>query len=159
MPSLPGCVPWHDERSLNSPRGPLLNQASPHLLLFGASGSIGAAIAAAAAERGWQVTGVARNFPAGLSIDPLSPAFTPELLRASTPYTAACWAQGANTNDTVYNLDLPRHMEIYQANVAYILVTLQALLAAELLAPASRLCVISSIWQNLARQSKLTYCV
>ena len=59
----------------------------------------------------------------------------------------------------MYNLDLPRHMEIYQANVAYILVTLQALLAAELLAPASRLCVVSSIWQNLARQSKLSYCV
>ena len=159
MPSFPGCVPPQDERSPNSPRGPLLNKASPHLLLFGASGAIGAAISSAATEKGWQVTGAARNFPAGLSIDPLSPAFTPELLRASTPYTAVCWAQGANTNDTVYNLDLPRHMEIYQANVAYILVTLQALLAAELLVPASRLCVISSIWQNLARQSKLSYCV
>jgi NAD(P)-dependent dehydrogenase (short-subunit alcohol dehydrogenase family) len=50
-------------------------------------------------------------------------------------------------------------MELYAANVAYILVTLKALLSAGLVAPATRMCVISSIWQRLARQSKLSYCV
>ena len=50
-------------------------------------------------------------------------------------------------------------MAIYQANVAYILVTLKALLSASLLAPSSRLCIISSIWQKLARQNKLSYTV
>ncbi len=132
----------------------------PHLLVFGASGAIGSAIAAAARAQGWRVTGIARTpAPHILAIDPLSAAFDPASLKAARPYTAVCWAQGANTNDTIYNVDLDRHMTIYHANVVYILITLKALLAEDLLAPASRLCIISSIWQNLARQSKLSYCV
>jgi NAD(P)-dependent dehydrogenase (short-subunit alcohol dehydrogenase family) len=75
------------------------------------------------------------------------------------PYTAVCWAQGANLNDSVHTFDRDKHLDLYEANVVYILVTLKALLDAELLAPAARLCVISSIWQNLARQQKLSYCV
>jgi NAD(P)-dependent dehydrogenase (short-subunit alcohol dehydrogenase family) len=140
-----------------------------HLLVFGASGAIGHAISLAALARGWTVTGVARSIPeralegcdqvAYLAVNPLSNSFDPNHLRTATPYTAVCWAQGANLNDTVFNVDLEKHLEIYSANVAYILVTLKALLEHRLLAPASRMCVISSIWQNLARQSKLSYCV
>ncbi len=85
--------------------------------------------------------------------------FDPHQLRGEQPYTSACWAQGANCNDSIYNVDLEQHMALYQANVAYILVTLKALLDHTLLAPSARLCVISSIWQNLARQSKLSYCI
>lgn len=136
-------------------------QVKPHLLVFGASGAIGEAIAEAAEKRGWQVTGAARTASArtGLAIDPMSTDFNAEVLRPATPYTAVCWAQGANCNDTVYNVDMERHMELYAANVAYILVTMKALLTGGMLAPATRMCVISSIWQNLARQTKLSYCV
>ncbi len=137
-----------------------------HLLVFGATGAIGRAVAETALARGWRVTGVARTIAQGwltdadaLALDPLAAEFKPAKLQTETAYTAVCWAQGANCNDSVYDLDLPRHMDLYAANVAYILVTLQALLAGGLLAPASRLCVISSIWQNLARQNKLSYCV
>ncbi len=134
-----------------------------HLLVFGATGAIGYAVAQAALARGWAVTGASRNISAGwlagadsLAIDPLSGTFS---LQAEMPYTAVCWAQGANCNDSVYNVDLPRHRELYAANVEYILITLQALLTGDLLAPGSRLCIISSIWQKLARQNKLSYCV
>ena len=134
-----------------------------HLLVFGATGAIGYAIAEAALARGWEVTGASRSIAEGwlagaeaLAVDPLSGKFS---LRSETAYTAVCWAQGANCNDSAYDLDLPRHRALYAANVEYILITLQALLAGSLLAPASRLCVISSIWQNLARQNKLSYCV
>jgi hypothetical protein len=143
----------------------LASDAPTHLLVFGASGAIGHAIASAAVEKGWRVTGVARSVQAasdgvrGITADPMSAGFGAESLRGKTPYTAVCWAQGANCNDTVYNVDLDRHMEIYQANVAYILVTLKALLGGNMIAPATRMCVISSIWQNMARQSKLSYCV
>ncbi len=141
--------------------------ATPHhLLVFGATGAIGHAIVSAAGTRGWQVTGVTRSLPeqavAGLQsivADPTSDSFQPDKLRSTTPYTAVCWAQGANLNDSVYNVDLEKHLEIYTANVAYILVTLKALLEHNLIAPATRMCVISSIWQNLARQSKLSYCI
>ena len=56
-------------------------------------------------------------------------------------------------------MDADRHMEIYRANCVYILATLQKLLRQDLLTKPARLCVISSIWQNLARQTKLSYCM
>jgi NAD(P)-dependent dehydrogenase (short-subunit alcohol dehydrogenase family) len=94
-----------------------------------------------------------------LALDPLANNFSTSQLTAGAPYTSICWAQGANVNDSIYNVDVAKHLEIYSANCLYILVTLRALLEHKLLAPASRLCIISSIWQNLARQSKLSYCV
>ena len=94
-----------------------------------------------------------------IALDPLDPEFSSSKLEPNAPYTSVCWAQGANLNDSIYDVSLDRHMEIYKANVLYILVTLRGLLTAKLLQPASRLCVISSIWQNLARQSKLSYCI
>jgi 3-oxoacyl-[acyl-carrier protein] reductase len=141
-------------------------EPSPHLLVFGATGAIGSAVSSAALARGWRVTAVSRSHPEStpeglnhLTLDPLAKTFNPERLRTEIPYTAICWAQGANLNDSVYTVDLDKHLEIYNANVAYILVTLKALLEFHLVAPATRMCVISSIWQNLARQSKLSYCI
>jgi hypothetical protein len=69
------------------------------------------------------------------------------------------WAQGTNCSDDIETFDLAVHQEMYAANVTYILVSLQELLRHGLLAPGARLCVISSIWQNIARQRKLSYCV
>ena len=48
---------------------------------------------------------------------------------------------------------------MYEANVTFILITLQTLLNHNLLKNDARLCVISSIWQNIARQKKLSYCI
>jgi 3-oxoacyl-[acyl-carrier protein] reductase len=143
-----------------------LMESEQHLLVFGASGAIGSAVVSSARQRGWRVTAAARTPPEAplpsvhyLAIDPLRGDFAASHLSPSTPYTSVCWAQGSNTNDSVYNLDLAAHRQIYEANCTYILVTLQALLQGVFLAPASRLCIISSIWQNLARQSKLSYCM
>lgn len=47
---------------------------------------------------------------------------------------------------------------MYRSNCLFILATLKVLLEHQLLEPASRLCVISSIWQQRARQNKLSYC-
>ena len=137
-----------------------------HLLVFGASGAIGQAICEAALTRGWRITGVARSMDAPmaegcerLALNPTGSHFDGRHLRGEQPYTGVCWAQGANHNDSVYNVDANQHIALYQANVVYILVTLKALLEQKLLAPGARLCIISSIWQNLARQSKLSYCI
>ncbi len=139
----------------------------PHrLLVFGASGAIGGAIAQSALQRQWHVTGVTRTLAAsaegGLSslvFDPFAPDADPDIFREQEPFDAVCWAQGANTNDSVYDVDLDRHAEIYRANCTYILATSQLLLRLDKLRAPARLCIISSIWQNLARQSKLTYCM
>lgn len=96
------------------------------------------------------------------ALDPLSSSFQPGDLAACSidaPYTSVCWAQGVNINDSVDYVTLQKHLEIYVANCAYIIVTLQALLDQNLMAAGSRFCIISPIWQNLARQSKLSYCM
>ena len=143
-----------------------MTEVNQHLLVFGATGTIGSAVCEMAADAGWRVTGVVRNpvtppSPAiqYLVADPLSTSFEPQSLAAGTPYTAVCWAQGMNTTDSVRSLDRTKHLELYNANCVFILATMQALLTDNLLAPASRLCIISSIWQNLARQNKLSYCM
>ena len=141
-------------------------KGSEHLLLFGASGTIGSAILEKALIKGWQVTAVSRHKPrivpavaSWIETDPLDAAFSANDLNASEPYTSVCWAQGANGNDSIYSVKIEDHLAIYRANCVYILITLQALLAGSFLERGSRLCIISSIWQNLARQSKLSYCM
>jgi NAD(P)-dependent dehydrogenase (short-subunit alcohol dehydrogenase family) len=145
-----------------------MTDGGERLLLFGASGAIGGAILGAAVARGWQVTAVSRRGAAGadanegvrwIAADPLKAVFSAEALASAGPYTSVCWAQGANLNDSVYDVSVESHLAIYHANCTYILVTLQALLAGGLLGRGSRLCVISSIWQELARQNKLSYCM
>lgn len=138
--------------------------SSYRFLVFGATGAIGGAIVEHASARGWQVTGVARTRPTQiaegvefLAYDPATA--TDEAFAALEPFDAVCWSQGANLNDSVSTVDVAKHMEIYQANCVYILSTLQALLRLGKLRAPAKLCVISSIWQNLARQNKLTYCM
>jgi 3-oxoacyl-[acyl-carrier protein] reductase len=135
-----------------------MRAAREHLLLFGGTGAIGTAIATYAEQRGWRVTAVSRSGP-GLNYDPFNEASTFEPIAAEAPFTAVCWAQGANAGDSVYDVDLDRHMEIYRANCVYVLKTLRLLLSNHMLAKPARFCVISSIWQNLARQTKLSYCM
>lgn len=134
------------------------------LLLFGATGAIGRAIAETFGATGWLVTGVSRS--AGRSDDNIAEWICTDLSRdivdfavldRGGPYDAACWAQGANLNDSVYDVDLKAHLDLYRANCVYILNSLKLLLDRRLLAKPARLCVISSIWQESARQNKLSY--
>ena len=80
-------------------------------------------------------------------------------LKELGPFDAVCWAQGVNCNDSVYDVDITNHERVYRANVLYVLSSLQTLLLEKLLRKPARLCVVSSIWQKLARQSKLSYCI
>lgn len=137
------------------------------VLVFGASGAIGGAITQCFLDRGWEVYAVGRNevpprlplkvrwsswdLPAR-GIDSRFPDDFPLL-------NAVVWAQGANCNDDIFDFDRKVHDELYAANVTYILVSLNHLLKLGILAPSARLCIISSIWQNIARQQKLSYTV
>ncbi|HTY04705.1 MAG TPA: SDR family oxidoreductase [Rhodocyclaceae bacterium] len=138
------------------------------VLVFGASGAIGSALVARFAQQGALVFAVSRSGArADTACDPNVQWFAYDALAeggASIPDTvsaldAVIWAQGANCNDDIYDIDLRRHAELYEANVVYILASLQQLLRQNKLSPRARLCVISSIWQNIARQRKLSYCV
>jgi 3-oxoacyl-[acyl-carrier protein] reductase len=141
-----------------------LNTSDWRLLLFGASGALGRAIGDTASARGWSVTGVSRSqHPqttdrSWVRYDPAGAGFSPSDFASHGPFDAVCWAQGANRQDSVLDFDAAASAELYEANCLYIARSLNALLAADLLSPAgARLCVVSSIWQERARQTKLSY--
>lgn len=139
--------------------------AKPKLLLFGGRGAIGSAIRQRFVDDGWQVVATSRTAAAGaaqdqvrwIECDPAQSDIAPDLFDADAPYAAVCWAQGANSSDSVLDVDTARHMELYQANCLFVLQTLNLLLKRNLLAPRARLVVISSIWQQIARPNKLSY--
>ncbi|MBV5328686.1 MAG: SDR family oxidoreductase [Chlorobium sp.] len=137
------------------------------VLIFGATGAIGKALADWFSAHDWKVIGVQRTLATEKS-DTASPVewvfWNPQLNKKTPseihdPVDAIVWAQGLNCNDSIYSFDSQRHAEVYYANVTYILNTLSTLLSDSLLADSCRLAIISSIWQEIARQEKLSYMI
>lgn len=132
------------------------------LLVFGASGAIGDAIAAAARARDWDVLGVGRGDTGPdrwRRYDALRDDAA-DALAGEAPFDGVCWAQGTNLNDSIHRFDSDVHMELYRANCLSVIAGMAALHAAGLLArDGARLTVVSSIWQERARADKLSYTV
>ena len=139
-----------------------MTKGAQKILLFGGTGSIGSSIKAQFLSRGWEVISVTRNDPTDsdqikwdvLNDDPNNALLT---MKAKGPFDAVCWAQGQNGSDSIYSFDEMFHQNMYDANVIFILKSLHNLLKNALLTPSAKLCVISSIWQTIARQNKLSY--
>ncbi len=134
------------------------------MVVFGASGSIGQAICAHFRAREYLVIGVGRAESIEHSIIKWygsANSFSDGMrsILGGAKVSAVVWAQGMNFNDDIDTFDLSGHLKMYEANVTYILSTLRALIDFDLLQEDARLCVISSIWQNIARQKKLSYCI
>jgi len=137
----------------------------PRILIFGGRGAIGSAVRGRFTALGWQVTATSRQtVPAAeaqaanwIVCDPATGLASSQQLDGDGPYAAVCWAQGANITDSVFDVEPANHLELYRANCLFVVETLQLLLARDLLAPSARLVVISSIWQRIARQNKLSY--
>jgi NAD(P)-dependent dehydrogenase (short-subunit alcohol dehydrogenase family) len=134
-------------------------------LIFGASGAIGREIVKTFIKNGSDVFSVSRretikgaSASHALTWD-LGKKFSKQDFRDIKKLDAVVWAQGTNYNDTVRDFDRARHLELYGANVVYILESLRQLLDLGLISGGSRLCIISSIWQEIARQNKLSYTV
>jgi 3-oxoacyl-[acyl-carrier protein] reductase len=151
-----------------SPTPPSLHGISPEqvakCLLFGSSGAIGEAITRRFRQAGADVWGVTRaNTDAAtrtVAWDPLQEPFAvPKALTEQGPFEAVCWAQGMNINDSIRDFDPDVHRRLYDANVMLVMTSLRALLGAGLLGKGARLCILSSIWQDIARPNKLSYSV
>lgn len=141
--------------------------AEPVALVFGGTGAIGSAVAARFQRAGWRAVATSRNSSPGgglqdarvLRVDPFAPDTGLAALAQHGPFEAVCWAQGMNINDSVERFDPEKHLELYKANCLFVMQTLNYLLAQSLLPNGARLCIVSSVWQKLARQNKLSYCV
>lgn len=136
------------------------------LLLFGCSGNIGISILDRFISGGFDVTGVVRGAVHDKKIDSEFCRLVQWDVVNQDPqglidgkFDAVCWAQGANLNDSIYSFNAADHMSMYEANCLYILSSLSKIISAGFLAKKSKLCIISSIWQNIARQNKLSYSV
>ena len=131
------------------------------LLLFGGSGQIGREVAAKFSDKDRDVCTVVRapnaELPAAVTWDVLAGKNIPDNLNAQPPFDAVCWAQGTNLNDSIYSFDKISHQALYEVNVLFVLESLSRMLKARLLAKSAKLCIVSSIWQEISRQNKLSY--
>lgn len=126
-------------------------------LIFGGGGQIGAACVAAFCNAGFATiaTGRQANEDAGIvAYDPLGSANT---LPGGKRFDAVVWAQGANLNDSVVEFDIERHRALYEANVLFVAASMNALVTSSRLAAGAKLCVVSSVWQRVARTRKFSY--
>ncbi len=127
-------------------------------VVFGGTGSIGQAIVKELKQHFAQVLIVSRNSSQG-DIPWDGQTELPIHIIKKHSIHAIVWAQGKNFSDNIDSFDMDLHRDMYEANVGYILKSLQAMLHGDLLASSAKLCVISSIWQNFARQNKLSYSI
>lgn len=135
-----------------------------HILVFGGRGAIGSAVRRRFLALGWDVTATSRSVVGAaddatrwIVCDPSAGFASTAPIESGAPYSAVCWAQGANMSDSVFDVEADKHLALYRANCVFVLETLRVLLDRGLLAPAARMVVVSSIWQRIARQDKLSY--
>ncbi|MFM7547446.1 MAG: SDR family NAD(P)-dependent oxidoreductase [Cyanobacteriota bacterium] len=135
---------------------------SPDLLLFGAGGALGSAIAAHLLGQGYTLhTAGGSTLPGAASHLPLiyDAPLEASAFSALPSLEAVVWAQGVNCSDTVASFEAADLQRLLQGNVLFIASSLQALLAAGRLRKGCRLVVVSSIWQLESRPGKFSYTV
>ena len=131
-------------------------------LVIGGSGAIGSAVVEQFIENKFQVWTSSRSVNANikqqLQLLGKSDADRKSLLDAPT-FDAVVWAQGANLNDNITDVEDDAFAKLMQANVGFVVSTMSSLLDSKKITNGARLCVISSIWQQAIRPNKLSYSI
>ena len=112
------------------------------VIIFGASGALGSACLNEFSEREWEIHQIGRDLSA---------------LKGIEGVNAAVWAQGANFTGSISDTSEQVWEELWEANVHYIVKSLQLLLDSNAIVSSGRLVIISSVWQEIARANKLAY--
>lgn len=123
--------------------------------VFGASGTLGRAVARRLAGAG-QVVRLTRSRSADALWTSTSDPHWAEHF-CGTQFNRVVWAQGANASGGIAQGASRDLKALFSANVEYIVDTLEALLSVGAVASGSSLCIVSSVWQLVARDSKLAY--
>ena len=128
-------------------------------LVFGATGYLGNAIKNWLENEKKISLGVSRKNTQGnlLKLEIKSDLNNWEIDKESV--TGVIWAQGLNSNDSVESFDRDSFNEIINANIAYIINTLNWMLEYNFISNGARLVIISSIWEKTSRANKLSYSV
>ena len=132
----------------------------PKLLIFGGTGTLGAAIAAKYETNGYQVTYGVRSItnPANQFQLPLTDGPVPDLLKGEM-FDTVIFAQGANNNDSVINHSPDDLNRLFEANVSFISSTAKALMLHNLIKQKAKIVILSSFWELVTRQEKMSYTI
>lgn len=129
----------------------------PRALVFGANGAIGGSCAARLGADGFSVLRATRNTARvdgeiQVSGDGWANGIDGKL-------AAVIWAQGANAGGSVLTTSDEDLTLMFDANVGFIARTVRQLVEADALAANCRFVIVSSIWQDVARNEKFAYTV
>jgi len=69
------------------------------------------------------------------------------------------WAHGYNLNDNIYTFDENNFTNIIDANVKFILLTLNFLIKHNKINDNAKMVIVSSIWEEYTRENKLSYSI
>jgi 3-oxoacyl-[acyl-carrier protein] reductase len=69
------------------------------------------------------------------------------------------WAQGYNFNDNINSFNEDEYLKIMNVNVLFILKTMNFLLSRNKIKENAKMVIISSIWEELTRDNKLSYTI
>lgn len=139
---------------------------SKNIIIFGASGSIGGSLLEWFSSKNFTIYAISRNDNLKgnknnikwIKLDTLIDSPFTDLI-GSKEIDSIVWAQGENITDSIYNFNKKKFESLIYTNITYILETLNILIKNEKLKPNVKICIISSIWQNLAKQDKLSYTI
>ncbi len=132
------------------------------IIIFGSSGVIGKRIRNKFKNNNFDVVSISPTKKSKNSIFwPINES-EKEVLNVLGKYgkfDSAVWAQGTNINDNIFNFNENSFTKVLEANLSYILITLNILLKTKLLNKNAKLCIISSIWQEISKNNKLSYSI
>jgi len=131
-------------------------------IVFGGTGTLGAAVAQTFERLGTAVT-LPKRFPPD---DPLG--IEQFLHRSSKPahpdsrsnkYGSIVFAQGVNISDSVSTFQVKTFDETMEANVKFTIAAMRRLIDADAIAEVCRVVVVSSVWEQLGRKDRLSYMI
>jgi 3-oxoacyl-[acyl-carrier protein] reductase len=123
------------------------------VLVLGARGAIGSAVADLFRERKWTVLPATHTQSGDDWID----ITAADWVSAVGTLDAVVFAQGANTSGGLEQTTADDLDDMWHANVAVVAEVMRALAAADAFAEPARVVVVSSVWQEVARSGKIAY--
>ncbi len=125
-----------------------------NILVFGASGTLGAAIRTELESKGHYVVS-ASNKSVGSDVQTINGL--EGIASLGLKFEGCVWAQGVNANDTL--LSSEKFIETLEANLFFVVKSMKYLIDANLLTQSPSFVLVSSVWQNLSRKNKFSYSV
>lgn len=130
----------------------------PRGIVFGGTGSLGSKIVENLRSSGWEIIVAGRTSSAPGMVSLENPQWTSKIM-SQGKLDGVVWAQGINRAGSIQNVPLQDIRDALEANVLFIAETIKQLCQADLLERPSRGVILSSIWQEFARENKTAYLV